>query len=294
MITIRDIINYGVKQFDQANLYFGHSTDNAWDEVVFLVLHSLNLPYDTDWGILDRELTDAESAKINTLLLRRITEKKPLAYLINEAWFAGLSFYVDERVLIPRSPMAELIEQQFELWIDPLQVKRILDIGTGSGCIAIACAHYFPDAIVDATDVSDVALEVAKINVEKHQLMQRVNLLVSDVFDSIQEQYDIIISNPPYVGTEELASLPQEYSHEPKLALAAGNDGLAIVERILKKANQYLTSHGILVVEVGNSAEELVKKFPAIPFLWVEFERGEGEVFVLTKDDLEEYLRFAS
>lgn len=289
MTTIRDIINYGVKQFDQANLYFGHGTDNAWDEVVFLVLHSLNLPHDTDRAILDRELTDAESAKINALLARRITERKPLAYLINEAWFAGLSFYVDERALIPRSPLAELIEQQFELWIDPAKVKRILDLGTGSGCIAIAGAHYFSDATVDATDVSCKALEVAKINVDKHQLTHRVNLLVADVFDSVEAQYDIIISNPPYVGVEELSGLPQEYSHEPKLALAAGNDGLAVVERILKEAGQHLTSHGILVVEVGNSAEELVKKFPNIPFLWVEFERGEGEVFVLTKNDLEEY-----
>lgn len=201
-----------------------------------------------------------------------------------------ITFYVDERVLIPRSPIAELIEQQFELWVDPTKVKRILDIGTGSGCIAIACAHYFPKAKVDATDVSFAALAVAKKNVEQHQLQLRVNLLQSDVFNGVKGKYDIIISNPPYVGAEELESVPKEYKHEPQLALAAGQDGLQIVERILKKAAQHLTPHGILVVEVGNSAEALVKKFPQLPFLWVEFERGEGEVFVLIRNDLKKFV----
>lgn len=289
MTTVHNIIDVGVKQFNEANLYFGHGIDSAWDEVVFLVLHCLNLPHDTKREILKRELTVAEVKQIKELLERRTTERKPLAYLIHEAWFAGLPFYVDERVLIPRSPMAELIEQQFALWIDPKRVKRILDIGTGSGCIAIAGAHYFPKAKVDATDVSLDALAVAKKNVERHQLQSRVNLLQSDVFSGVKGKYDIIISNPPYVGAKELENVPKEYKHEPRLALAAGQDGLQIVERILKEAAQHLTPYGILVVEVGNSAEALVKKFPQLPFLWVEFERGEGEVFVLTKDDLNKF-----
>lgn len=286
MTTVQNIIDQGVKQLTQAEVYFGHGIDSAWDEVVFLVLHVLHLPPDTKREILKRELTVVEVKQIEELLQRRITERKPLAYLINEAWFAHLPFYVDERVLIPRSPMAEMIEQQFSLWIEPTKVKRILEIGTGSGCIAIACAHYFPKAKIDATDVSVDALAVAKINVERHHLTARVNLLRSDVFAAVKGKYDIIISNPPYVGSKELAGLPPEYKHEPKLALAAGKDGLKIVERILQGAAQHLTPHGILVVEVGNSAEELVRKFPQLPFLWLEFERGEGEVFVLTQNDL--------
>jgi len=286
MPTVREIVDDGVKKFIAAHLCFGHGIDSAWDEVVFLVLHSLNLPLDTDQSILSRELTHAECKKITSLLTRRIAEHKPLAYLIKQAWFAGLPFYVNEKVLIPRSPMAELIEQQFSLWIDANQVQRILDIGTGSGCIAIACAQYFPSAQVDATDVSLDALAVAKINVKRHKLNKRVRLLQSDVFAKIKGKYDIIISNPPYVGAQELKNLPQEYQHEPKLALKAGKDGLQIVERILKEAKQHLTPHGILIVEVGNSAAALVKKFPDLPFLWVEFARGEGEVFVLTHNEL--------
>jgi len=258
MVTVNDIIESAVKQFSRANLCFGHGVDSAWDEVVFLVLHSLRLPHDTDRSILQRELTAVEEEQIKKILAQRIMERKPLAYLTNEAWFAGLPFYVDERVLIPRSPMAELIMQQFAPWVDATKVKRILDIGTGSGCIAVACAHYFPKAQVDATDVSLDALAVAKMNVEHHQLAGRINLLQSNVFDGVHESYDIIISNPPYVGAEELVELPQEYWHEQKAALAAGRDGLSVVERILCGAKEHLALRGILVVEVGNSAEALV------------------------------------
>jgi len=286
MTTVREIIDCGINKLEQANLCFGHGIDSAWDEMVFLVLHSLNLPLDSDGSVLTRELSANEIKKIEALLVQRIAKRKPIAYLINEAWFAGLPFYVDERVLIPRSPIAELIQQQFSAWIDADKVTRILDIGTGSGCIAIACAHYFPEAQVDATDVSLDALAVAAINIERHQLSARVNLLQSDVFAAVQGPYDIIISNPPYVGEKEFSQLPQEYYHEPKLALVAGDDGLNVVERILSSARKYLSPHGILIVEVGNSAEELVKKFPLLPLVWAEFLAGESEVFILEARDL--------
>jgi len=289
MTTVRDIIDQGVQQFTQANLCFGHGVNSAWDEVVFLVLHSLQLPLNTSREILKRKLTSEECEKIEALLRRRVVERKPLAYLINEAWFAKMPFYVDERVLIPRSPLAELIEQQLALWIDPHQVRRILDIGTGSGCIALACAHYFPEAIVDATDVSSAALQVAAINLAKHQLSSRVNLIQADIFPLERVIYDIIISNPPYVGEQELAELPAEYQHEPQMGLAAGKEGLVIIERILHHAARYLSPHGILVVEVGNTVDELLKKFPQVPFLWPEFARGESEVFILTKTESNKY-----
>jgi ribosomal protein L3 glutamine methyltransferase len=281
------MLHWAVKRFEAASLFYGHGTDNAWDEAVMLVLHALKLPPDVDAKIADRVLTPDEHLAITKLIMRRIEQRIPAAYLINEAWFAGLSFYVDERVLIPRSPIAELIERQFAPWINTEDVHTILDLCTGSGCIAIACAKYFPTAQIDATDISTDALAVAKINNERHQTNDQVKLIQSDLFAELKnKKYDIIVSNPPYVATAEMQALPEEYKHEPALGLAAGDHGLDIVIKILQTAKKYLTPHGILIVEVGNSKDVLIKRFPKLPFIWLEFTCGESEVFLLIAEQL--------
>jgi ribosomal protein L3 glutamine methyltransferase len=286
--TIRDFLRYATSQFNEAGLYYGHGTDNAWDEAIALILSSLHLPHDIHPAVLDAHLTQKERAILFELLEKRITKRIPVPYLTHESWFAGMPFYVDERVLIPRSPVAELIQQHFKPWISTPDVHSILDMCTGSGCIAIACAKAFPDAQVDATDISPEALSVAKINVTKHHLEEEVQLLKADLFTGLPEKkYDIIISNPPYVSVTEMTSLPLEYLHEPQLGLTAGEDGLDCVTRILKDASSYLQPHGILVVEVGNSEVALVENFPSIPFTWLEFENSDGGVFLLTAQELE-------
>jgi len=283
-ITLQDILVLGERDFRKAKLYFGHGTDNAWDDAVAIVRYVLQLPPDIDAIVLERKLTVEECEQIRALFEQRIETRIPVPYLTHEAYFMGLPFYVDERVLIPRSPFAELIEKQFAPWANGLQVKNILDIGTGSGCMAIACALAFPKAQVDAVDISQDALEVAKINVAKYQLNDRVHLIQSDVFSTIPTStYDVIISNPPYVGEEEMASLPKEYAHEPVLALAAGVNGLDVVEKILAEAKAHLTKNGLLFIEVGNSEEALVERFPNMPFLWLEFEQGGGGVLLLAR-----------
>jgi ribosomal protein L3 glutamine methyltransferase len=289
LITIKDFIRYGTSEFNKAKLHFGHGTDNSWDETAWLVAHALHLSPQLEEKFLDARLTENEKFEIFELLHRRIKERKPAAYLINEAWFAGLNFYVDERVLIPRSSLAELILNKFSPWVNEEQVTRILDVGTGSGCIAIACAHAFPEAKVDAIDISPGALEVAEKNIAKYHLARQVKLLKSDIFASLKNEiYDIIISNPPYVSKGEMKGLPEEYKHEPKMALEAGSSGLEIVAKILSNAAKHLSPHGILVVEVGNSEDAVRKQYPRLPFTWLEFERGEGGVFLLTADQLRE------
>ena len=284
LITIRDCINFAEGQFKTVSIYFGHGTDNARDEACYLVLSILCLPCDVD---LDTELTTAEQQIVIRAIQRRIQKRVPTAYLTQEAWFAGMPFYVDERVIIPRSPLAELIQNYFAPWIKPEKVKRILDIGTGSGCIAISCAYAFPQAQVDAVDTSEAALEVARINCVKHDVQHRVRLLKSDLFSTVQDEtYDIIISNPPYVSCTEMQTLPQEYLHEPQCALLAGERGDEIIARIIATAAKHLTAQGILVVEVGNSESEVLQKYPTLPFIWLEFTAGEGEVFLLMASDL--------
>ncbi len=283
--TIRDFIRFAVSQFGQAQIYFGHGTDNAWDEAVYLILHTLHLPQNIDASVLDAVLMTSEKQAILKIINRRVKERIPAAYLTQEAWFAGLSFYVDERVLIPRSPMAELIQKRFTPWVDPKKVKRILDIGTGSGCIAISCAYAFPNATIDAVDISPRALKVAAINCAKHNCTKQVRLLQSDLFSALKNAtYDIIISNPPYVGKAEMQLLPKEYRHEPSGALLAGKNGDEVIEVILKAAPKHLSSAGILVVEVGNSETVVLQKYSHLPFTWLEFEEGEAEVFLLTAD----------
>jgi ribosomal protein L3 glutamine methyltransferase len=288
LVTIRDYIRFATSRFNENGLFFGHGTDNAWDEAAALVFHTLFLPHTVDTTVLDAHLTQEEQKKLTDLIDLRISKRIPVPYLTHEAWFSGLSFYVDERVLIPRSPIAELIQQQFLPWVEPADVHSVLDLCTGSGCIAIALAKAFPHATIDASDISADALAVAKINVLRHNMEDQVHLYQSDLFSSLPaKKYDLIVSNPPYVDAEDMASLPAEYLHEPKTGLAAGNDGLDFATYIIKQAANYLSPQGVLVVEVGNSEVALAEKFPNIPFTWLEFENGGGGVFLLTAEQID-------
>ncbi|MCH9699332.1 MAG: 50S ribosomal protein L3 N(5)-glutamine methyltransferase [Gammaproteobacteria bacterium] len=288
--TIQDYIRWSASQFNNEQVFFGHGTSNALDEAASLVLHALHLDYSLPDSYLHCAITESERQSVVELISRRITERKPAAYLTNQAVFCNLSFYVDERTLIPRSPIAELIHNAFSPWLDIMQVESILDLCTGSGCIAIAAAYQFDAASIDAVDLSADALEVARINVSTHELEEQVQLIHSDLFTELgNKQYDLIISNPPYVSTREWQSLPQEYSHEPAFGFQGGESGLDIVTRILNQAGDYLTEQGILVVEVGRSAETLQNNYPDIPFLWLDFEFGGDGVFLLTREQLVDY-----
>lgn len=286
--TIIDFLRFGISEAQRQELFYGHGTDKAEDDIWALILGSLSLPLDVDPLLLQARLTLKEKKILRQQLSARIHDRIPVPYLTHEAYFCDLPFYVDERVLIPRSPIAELIRAQFSPWVEAESVSRILELGTGSGCIAIACYYAFPEALIDAVDISPLALEVAGYNRDKHGLTEdELRLIESDCFDKVpSERYDIIVSNPPYVGDEEMASLPMEYRHEPKQALWSGHNGLAMVAEILKKARQYLKPQGILVVEVGNSAEALVEAFPDLPFTWLDFEHGGSGVFLLSCEQL--------
>lgn len=285
LFTLRDLIRWGASEFTAANLYFGHGTDNAWDEAEQLVLHAVHMtpPLADEW--LSARLTRVERERAIENLRRRVDERIPASYITGRAWFAGLPFTVDERVLVPRSPIGELILNQFSPWLTQ-EPAQILDLCTGSGCIGIACAYAFPDAEVQLSDISFDALAVAEENIHQHNLEDRVFAMQSDLFENLAGQkFDLIVSNPPYVDSDDLASMPAEYHAEPEIGLGSGEDGLDFTRRLLQEAANYLTDEGVLIVEVGNSWVALEEAFPELPFTWIEFERGGHGVFMLTKAD---------
>lgn len=290
LATIRDTIRWAVSRFNEGQIVLGHGYDDPWDEAVALVLHALFLPWDVDPRVQDARLTQQEIDEIIELVRQRVIERLPTSYLTGTAWFADLPFNVDQRALIPRSPIGELIQKQFAPWIDPDAVESVLDMCTGSGCIGIACAVNFPVAQVDCTDISEDALDLAEQNVRLHGVESQVNLLYSDVFTALEGRtYDIIVSNPPYVDAEDMNALADEFHHEPRLGLEAGHDGLDIVRRMLPQLSTHLNPGGIVVIEVGNSWEALEDAYPDVPFTWLEFEHGGHGIFLLTKEQLVEY-----
>ena len=288
LATVNDMMRWAVSHFNGAGLFYGHGTDNAWDEAVQLVLPTIHLPPYISEEIRTARLTRSERQLIAELVSRRVVERIPAPYLTNKAWFCGLEFYVDERVIVPRSPIAELIGNRFAPWLQH-EPQRIMDLCTGSGCIAIALAQAFPEAEVDAIDISGDALDVTQINIEMYGLEQQVIPLSSDLFNHLPagDKYDLIVSNPPYVDADDMFDLPDEFRYEPELALAAGEDGLILAKRILASAGDFLNEEGVLVVEVGNSYVALQAQYPDVPFTWVEFAQGGLGVFVMTKAQLD-------
>lgn len=286
--TVRDWIRWGATQMQLEEVYFGHGTDNAWDDAAQIVLWVVRTPWQKLEHIIDCRLTQDERRQAAAAFARRVNERMPVPYITGVSYFCGLEFEVTQDTLIPRSPIAELIHNQFAPWINEPPTS-ILDLCTGSGCIGIACAMAFPDAVVILSDISSQALEVARGNVHKHGLQDQVSVVEADLFDGLDGPFDLIVSNPPYVDAQDMASLPSEYRLEPQLALASGNDGLDFTRRFLAEARQFLTSKGVLIVEVGNSAEALERAFPEVPFMWLEFEHGGQGVFLLTYDQLTEY-----
>ncbi len=288
LATLGDAVDYAEQSFEAAGLYFGHGMANAFDEAVYLVLQKLGLPLDELDSVWTRPLQDTEAAAILQLVQRRAQEKIPLAYLTREAWLGPYRFYVDERVIVPRSFIAELLHDELMPWVDaPESVGEVLDLCTGSGCLAILAAITFPNARVDAVDLSPDALEVARRNVGDYELSSRISLMESDMFAAVHgRQYDIIISNPPYVTGDSMASLPAEYRHEPEMALGSGSDGLDHVRTILREAPAFLRPGGLLVVEVGFNREGVEAAFPSLPFTWAEVSAGDEVVFLLTREEL--------
>ncbi len=288
LATVRDWVRFAVSRFNQAGLFFGHGCDDVYDEAVYLVLHSLNLPLDRLEPFFDARLTDRERAELMNIIERRVEQRVPAAYLTHEAWLGDYKFYVDERVIVPRSFIAELLFQQLQPWVAlPEQVGRVLDLCTGSGCLAILAAEAFANAEVDAVDLSADALQVAERNVAAYRLPDRVSLICSDLFQGLAgRRYDVIISNPPYVDAESVAALPAEYLHEPKMALGSGEDGLDVTRMILQQAANYLSDEGVLIVEIGHNREVLEQQFPELPFVWLDVAAGDQFVFMLQRQDL--------
>lgn len=288
LLTLRDLIRYGVSRLNGAQVALGHGSDNAWDEAVYLTLHALHLPLDTLEPFLDARLLSEERNRVLELIDRRVTERLPAAYLTNEAWLRGHRFYVDQRVIVPRSPIAELLDEGLAPWIqDALAVENVLDMCTGSGCLAILSALAFPYAHVDAVDVSPDALEVARRNVDDYGLADRLDLHESNLFDSVPPcQYDVIICNPPYVNSGSMDALPQEYRHEPQLALAGGDDGMDLVRRILEAAPRFLRPEGVLVLEIGHERDFFEAAFPQLSPVWLDTEQASDQLLLLTREQL--------
>ncbi len=288
LITLRDFLRFAVSRFNQEGLYFGHGSSNAYDEAAYLILHTLNLPLDTLNPFLDARLTPSERREVLEIIRRRAEERIPAAYLTHEAYLGEYRFYVDERTIVPRSFIFELLQQRLSPWIeDPDSVDSVLDMCTGSGCLAILAALSFPNARVDAADISPDALDVARINVDDYALQERIALIESDLFANLEgRKYDLIISNPPYVDADSVASLPAEYLHEPKLALGSGMDGLDATRKILRQAAQHLNDNGILIVEIGHNRDALEQAFPELPFTWLDVSAGDEFVFMLHRNDL--------
>ncbi|MFH1493717.1 MAG: 50S ribosomal protein L3 N(5)-glutamine methyltransferase [Pseudomonadota bacterium] len=286
--TLRDLLRFAVSRFNEAGLFFGHGTHNAYDEAAYLILHTLHLPLDTLEPFLDARLTSEELESVLHVLERRTRERIPSAYLTHEAWLGDFRFYVDERVIVPRSFIAELLREQLAPWVDdPETVTSALDLCTGSGCLAILMAHAFPNADIDAADISPDALEVAQRNVTDYGLEEHIRLVQSDLFSNLEEQrYDVIISNPPYVNAPSVAALPPEYKHEPELALGSGEDGLDATRVILLEAPKHLNPGGVLVVEIGHNRDAVEMAFPDLPFSWLETSAGDEHVFLLREEQL--------
>ena len=288
--TVGEALQYCSEALTASDVYFGHGTDNAWDEAVQLVLSVADLPVDSGDGVLPHLLNTAAQARMEALLSQRIEQHTPLPYLLGRAWFAGLEFLSDPRAIIPRSPIAELILNQFQPWYSGPQPKRLLDLCCGGGCIGLAVAHYYPDVQVDLLDIDTAALDLVRENAEFLGVQDRVNIVQSDIFSELGNvRYDLILSNPPYVDSEDMAGLPEEFRHEPELALASGADGLDLTRRILRHARDYLEENGLLIVEVGNSWTALEQAYPRLPFTWLEFEQGGHGVFALTAKELQDY-----
>lgn len=288
LATVRDLLRFAVSRFNEAELFFGHGTHNAYDEAAYLILHTLHLPLDTLDPFLDARLTATELGVVLNILERRVKERVPAAYLTHEAWLGDFKFYVDERVIVPRSFIAELLRERLAPWVaDPDAVESGLDLCTGSGCLAILMAHAFPNAMIDAVDISEDALDVAQRNVLDYGLDEQVILLRSDLFSGLQDQrYDVIVSNPPYVNAESMEALPEEYRREPSLALASGEDGLDHIRTILRDAPKHLNQGGLLVVESGHNRDTLEGAFPHLPFTWLETSAGDEFVFLLSREQL--------
>ncbi len=291
LTTIRDLVRWGASEFEREQLVFGHGFATALDESRYLTLHALALPFDIPDAYLDAVLTLVEREQVVERLHRRVESRQPAAYITRESWFCGLRFFVDERVLVPRSPIAELIANHFEPWVDSSRVQRILDLCCGSGCIGIAAQYHFPEAAVCLSDLSAEALEVAAENLQQHDLMDAIELYQSDLFGDIPAQrFDIIVSNPPYVDAEDMAALGHEYRCEPEIGLAAGEDGLALVDRILQAAPDYLSDDGVLIIEVGNSQAAMEQKYDFLPMAWIDFELGGVGVCCIQAQDLRQQL----
>ncbi|MCL6263125.1 50S ribosomal protein L3 N(5)-glutamine methyltransferase [Craterilacuibacter sp. RT1T] len=289
LLTIRDLLRFAISRFNEAELSYGHGSSNAHDEAAYLILSTLKLPIDTLDPYLDARLLPGEVETVLDIIARRAVERVPAAYLTHEAWQGEFNFYVDERVLVPRSFIYELMGEPLEPWIEhPELVHRALDLCTGSGCLAIQLAHHYPDAQVDAVDISLDALEVASINIENYGLQERIQLIHSDMTEGLEEPYDLIISNPPYVDQESVDELPEEYLHEPELALGSGRDGLDATRVILAEASRLLNPKGVLLVEIGHNRDVLEAAYPQLPFVWLETSGGDGFVFLLTREDLTE------